>query len=166
MGRMESHWGSQTNHWVPSRAKTCPRQRISITQSEETLELVLPRALDVDIRGGSKRRREVLLVAALLALGLNLDHNLVRGVGHDAVVQRDELFLDRSRVVARLLKLVGAHDEEEVIVRLAVNLLLATALQRHLLLNLRLDEVLVGDAEEAAVEVIGRLALVHDLREL
>lgn len=166
MGRMESQRGSQTYHWFSSFPKTRPRKRTNITISEETLQLILTSALDIGIRGGCDGIREVLLVLAVLQLGFHLHQDAVGSKLDNTQVQRLELLLDGSGVIASLLQVLGAHDREQIVVRLAIDVLLSTTELVDTLLDVVLQLFAIGHREEQAVQRRLRLTLVHGLGHL
>ena len=63
--------------------------------SEETLQLILTSALDIGIRGGCNRIREVLLVLAVVDVGFDLHQDAIGRKLHDTQVQGLKLLGDR-----------------------------------------------------------------------
>ena len=133
--------------------------------SEETLQLILTSALDICIRGGCDGIWEVLLILAVVDVGLDLHQDAIGRKLHNTQVQGLELLSDRRRVIASLLQILGPHDGEQVIIRLAINVLLASAQLTHTLLDVLLELLTIRHRKEGTVQRRLRLTLVHGLRD-
>lgn len=142
------------------------RKRTSITISEETLQLILTSAVDVHIRGGGNRIGEALLILALVDLGLDLHQNTIHAKLHNTQVQRLELLLNRRGIVASLLEVLRAHDGEQVVIGLAINVVLSSTEFRNTRLDVLLELLAIGHREEGTVQGRLRLTLVHGLGHL
>ncbi len=101
-----------------------------------------------------------------MKVGLNLYQDAVHAKLHDTRIERLKLLLNCSGVVAGLLQVLRAHDGEQIIIRLAINIVLAAAQLRHARLDVSLKLLAVGHREEQAIQGRLRLTLVHGLRHL